>query len=91
MIHVSDHRTYCPYFTTISLLKAILETHGEHFKWKDPPYEYEYEKMPIDLILGDLVLRDKIETGEDLLKIKKGWVSELESFIEWRRPYLLYD
>ncbi|MBW2610033.1 MAG: DUF1343 domain-containing protein [Deltaproteobacteria bacterium] len=90
MIHVLDHRTYCPYFTTIALLKAVIETHGEHFQWKEPPYEYEYEKMPIDLILGDSGLRDKIETGEDLLKIKKGWLSELESFIELRRPYLLY-
>jgi len=90
MIHILDHHTYCPYFTTIALLKAIIETHGGQFQWKDPPYEYEYDKMPIDMILGSKELRDEIETGRDLLEIKERWLSELKSFIEWRRPYLLY-
>ena len=90
MIHVLDPHLYCPYFTSIALLKAIIETHGEQFMWREPPYEYEYEKMPIDLILGDLSLRDKIERGVDLFRIREGWGAELENFLEWRRPYLLY-
>ncbi|MBL7177347.1 MAG: DUF1343 domain-containing protein [Desulfobacteraceae bacterium] len=90
MIHILDHRAYRPYFTTIALLKAIIEIHRKDFQWKESPYEYEYEKMPIDMILGDSNLRREIETGEDLTTIEEKWLTGLNSFPTWRRPYLLY-
>ncbi len=90
MIHILDHRAYRPYFTTIALLKAIIEIHRKDFQWKEPPYEYEYEKMPIDMILGDSNLRREIETGEDLTTIEEKWLTGFNSFPAWRRPYLLY-
>jgi uncharacterized protein YbbC (DUF1343 family) len=90
MIHILDHRAYRPYFTTIALLKATIEIHRKDFQWKEPPYEYEYEKMPIDMILGDSNLRREIETGEDLTTIEEKWLTGLNSYPAWRRPYLLY-
>jgi uncharacterized protein YbbC (DUF1343 family) len=91
MIHIFDHRLYRPYFSTLVLLKAILELHKEQFAWKKPPYEYEYDKMPIDLILGDSSLKIKMEKGADLLEIQERWVEELKDFLEWRKSYLLYS
>ena len=91
MIHILDLETYNPYFTSLSLLKAVIHTHKDKFHWKNPPYEYEYEKMPIDMILGNKKLRKDIEAGEDLLQIKSGWLSELNDYCEWRKQYLLYN
>jgi len=91
MIHILDHRLYRPYFSALVLLKAILELHKEQFAWKKPPYEYEYDRMPIDLILGDSSLRIKIEKGADLLEIQERWVEELKDFLEWRKSYFLYS
>ena len=91
MIHILDPHTYRPYFATIALLKAIMETHDRQFEWKAPPYEYEFEKMPIDMILGDSTLRREIEKGADLFPLREKWLKDLESFLEWRRPYLLYS
>ncbi len=91
MIHILDYRTYRPYLTAIALLQAVIETHGDYFQWKEAPYEYEYEKMPIDMILGDPELKDQIEKGADIWEIDEKWFSELQEYIEWRRPYLLYD
>ena len=90
MIHILDPRAYRPYFTTIALLDAMLKRHGERFEWKQPPYEYEYEKMPIDVILGDSSLRNDLESGVDLFHIREEWLKELKNFLEWREPYLLY-
>jgi uncharacterized protein YbbC (DUF1343 family) len=90
MIHIIDPHRYSPYFTSLALLKTIIEVHRERFQWKSPPYEYEYEKMPIDIILGNSELRQDIESGKDLLKIKAAWLSEINEYLEWRRPYLLY-
>jgi uncharacterized protein YbbC (DUF1343 family) len=91
MIHILAHETYQPYFTTLALLKATLEVHGSDFAWREPPYEYEYEKMPIDMILGDSDLRREIETGGDLMVIKERWSKESEEFLRFRSPYLLYS
>lgn len=90
MIHVLDPHVYRPCFTTIALLRSIMEIHGPLFKWKDPPYEYEYEEMPIDLILGDYSLRSELEKGADLAEIQERWLAELEDYLAWRGPYLLY-
>ena len=59
--------------------------------WKDPPYEYEFEKMPIDLILGNKNLRDELENGRDLFDMHAEWASENKKFDEWRKGFLLYD
>lgn len=91
MIHILDYGAFRPYFTSVAILKALIETHGEESLWRDPPYEYEYEKMPIDLILGSSELRKDIESGKDLFKIEKGWVRELKDFDDWRKSFLLYD
>ncbi len=90
MIHILDYRTYLPYFTSIALLKTIINSCQGQFQWKKPPYEYEYETMPIDLIIGDSELRRELETGGDLLGIREEWLSKIKDFMEWRRPYLLY-
>jgi uncharacterized protein YbbC (DUF1343 family) len=90
MIHVTDHSAYRPYFTALALLKAVMETHGKEFAWKEPPYEYEFERLPIDLILGDESLRKELEEGADLTRCQEKWNEELRNFINLRESYLLY-
>ena len=90
LIHVLDHSIYRPYRTSLSLLTSIIAIHREQFAWKEPPYEYEYKKLPIDLILGDSSLRRKIEKGEKLFELEKMWIKDLNGFTEWRNSFLLY-
>ena len=90
MIHIIDHSEYKPFLTSISLLKILYEEYGNEFKWKLPPYEYEYTRMPIDIILGDSSLRTLIEKGEDIECLWEEWNEELNRYLDWRRPYLLY-
>lgn len=91
MIHVLDPHLYRPYFTSIALLKTVLEIHRQSLEWKNPPYEYEYKKKPIDLIMGNSSLRHELESGAHLSLIQEKWEKELEYFIQWRKPYLLYS
>ena len=90
MIHILDAGRYRSYFTTVAILKRIMDVHSEKFEWKDPPYEYEYRKKPIDLILGDSGLRRDLESGVPVQRLRESWQSDIESFIRWRKPYLLY-
>jgi uncharacterized protein YbbC (DUF1343 family) len=90
MLYVLNPREFKPFFTSLSLLAAVLENHSDHFEWKAPPYEYEYEKKPIDLILGDPHIREKLESGTPVSELWNSSKEELEEFMEFRRPYLLY-
>jgi len=90
MIHILDPHNYQPYYTSLALLQTIMELHRRDFAWKQPPYEYEYKKKPIDMIMGNTTLRRGLESGKSLPLMREGWLPELESYVSWRRPYLLY-
>lgn len=88
-LHVTDPVSFRPYRTTLALLQATARRHRE-FALKSPPYEYEYEKTPIDLILGDESIWPRLRAGEPLLELESGWQTELTDFARRRQSYLLY-
>ena len=90
MVHVTDPDAFRPYSLTIAILRAIRLTHGDRFEWKQPPYEYEFERMPIDLLLGDRSLREGIERGLEMADLQAVWEGEVKEFREWREGFLLY-
>jgi uncharacterized protein YbbC (DUF1343 family) len=89
-IHVTEPELYRPYRTSLALLQAILRCHPDRFEWKAPPYEYEYERMPIDLILGDGKIREHLSAMLPITDLESSWRQELHAFEETRRAYLLY-
>lgn len=90
-IHVTDATTFLPYRTSLALLQAVMQCYPEEFSYKEPPYEYEFERLPMDLILGDVVLRQALESGESVMLLEKKWQPELDLFLEKRRKYLIYN
>jgi uncharacterized protein YbbC (DUF1343 family) len=89
-IHVIEPALYTPYRLSLQLLQAANNLHPENFQWKPPPYEYEFEKMPIDLILGDREIRKKICRKEEVEKIEQSWQKDLEAFRITSRDFYLY-
>ncbi len=90
-IHVINREKFKPFKTGISILKAIYDLYPEEFSWKMPPYEYEYKKMPIDILAGTDRLRIEIEKGKTIDRIEE-WYSEecLDFNRKYRKKYLLY-
>ncbi len=69
----------------------MLKHHPHEFKFKDPPYEYEFERLPMDLLLGNKTLREKIVALEDPVRLSDQWQDELNAFRSLSRTYHLYD
>lgn len=90
MIHIRDRRFFRPFHLSMAVLGAVLELYGDKFEWKEPPYEYEYEKKPIDMILGNVEIRRKLESGVKVDELKNHYGTALEDFNRWRKSYLLY-
>jgi uncharacterized protein YbbC (DUF1343 family) len=60
------------------------------FAWKRPPYEYEYDRMPIDILAGDTWIREAIEGLHPLNEIRQRFLRESAEFHPARDAALLY-
>jgi uncharacterized protein YbbC (DUF1343 family) len=89
-IHVTDRDAFQPVKTGVALIEMFRRFDPVRFQWRQPPYEYEHEKMPIDILAGSDVLRQQIESGVPVEEIAASWRGDQEAFLRLRRPYLLY-
>lgn len=90
-IHVTDTKLYTPYLASLIFFQEIFRAHPQEFQFKPPPYEYEYDRLPMDLILGSKSLRQSISDMIDPKTLEKGWQEELDQFIESSKPFYLYE
>jgi uncharacterized protein YbbC (DUF1343 family) len=89
-IHVTEPLRYKPYEVSLRLLQAVIRLNKEDFEWKPPPYEYEREKQPIDLIIGDREVRQKIEKLHDIGELETTWSDGIETFKNISKDFHLY-
>jgi len=89
-IHVTDRLAFRPVLTGVALIQMFRNLNPQNFAWRQPPYEYEHDKLPIDILAGSAALREQIESNLGALDIAASWREEEEAFREIRRPYLLY-
>jgi uncharacterized protein YbbC (DUF1343 family) len=60
------------------------------FAWRQPPYEYEHDKLPIDILAGSSTLREQIESGVAPKDIAHSWRDDEAAFRKARQKFLLY-
>ena len=89
-IHVLDRKTFRAVETGVALIEAFRAAAPDRFEWKKPPYEYEYERMPIDLLSGSSDLREKIDAGVGAADIARAWEPAVREFLKVREKFLLY-
>jgi uncharacterized protein YbbC (DUF1343 family) len=54
-LHVIDRNLFQPFRTGLEVLRCLRRMYANHFQWKPPPYEYEYNRLPIEVLLGGSV------------------------------------
>ena len=68
-IHVVDRNAFKPVITGAAIISAIRPLYPDGFDWKQPPYEYVYDKLPFDVINGSSRLRAQIGSGAPVSEI----------------------
>jgi len=89
-VHVLDREAFEPYLTGISTIAAVKALYPESFAWREPPYEYEYTKPPIEILCGGKALPRLMDAGARPEAIRASWQQDVAGFIRGRGPYLLY-
>ena len=92
-LHVTDAASYRPYRTTLAILIAVSNVWPNDFTWRNPPYEYETSKLPIDTISGSSMLRQRLDDPKrcDLAELDSLATLDESAWSERTRPHRLYD
>jgi uncharacterized protein YbbC (DUF1343 family) len=89
-IHVTDRTVFRPVLTGAALIRMFWKSNPQKFAWRQPPYEYEHDKLPIDILAGSSMLRQQIESGLEPMVIADSWQDDEAAFRQLREPFLLY-
>jgi len=89
-LHIAERDLFEPVITGLAMVKTIYELYPNNFKWKDTPYEYEFDRNPFDVIAGTTKIREMIEKGKSIAEIKLSWKDDVKEFNEFRERYFLY-
>jgi uncharacterized protein YbbC (DUF1343 family) len=90
-LHIVDRDSFKPVITAVAIITAIRQLYPNEFAWKQPPYEYVFDKMPFDVINGSSQLREDIESQKPVAEIERRWREQLDEFDKRRAPYLIYS
>jgi uncharacterized protein YbbC (DUF1343 family) len=92
-IHVVDPSTVRSVALILQVLAAVQRLWPRDFAWLPPPYEYEREKMPIDILYGSPRLREALASATPLSPQLITQLAALDEKTWWARaqPYLLYE
>ncbi len=88
--HVTDRQVFKPYVATLTLLSVLRQLYPRDLQWRKPPYEYELERLPIDLLTGDDCIRIGLDSGLRAEELEACWQDDLDRFCEVRQDFLLY-
>ena len=89
-IHVLDRTSFRPVITGVALIDEIRAASPSQFAWRRPPYEYEHDHEPIDILSGSPALRTAIEAGVRAEDLARAWATESQAFEQLREQFLIY-
>jgi uncharacterized protein YbbC (DUF1343 family) len=89
-VHVTDRTIFPAMGVAVEMLDEFKREAPREKLWRDPPYEYEHVKPPIDILYGSDRLRKGIDAGEAPASIMANWDRDEAAFRTLREKYLLY-
>jgi uncharacterized protein YbbC (DUF1343 family) len=91
-IHITDPLSFFPVGTVLEILDAIIETsEPSTLKFNPPPYEYENDLIPFDILSGDSLIRESLLNRTPVRIEKERWRDEIEEFKKEFRRFSFYS
>jgi uncharacterized protein YbbC (DUF1343 family) len=89
-LHVTDRDHFQSLRTTLAILQDVLALHPEDFSWRAEAYEFVQDRLAIDLLLGDPLLRHALCDGAALEDLDEMMAHARAPFLPQREAALLY-
>jgi uncharacterized protein YbbC (DUF1343 family) len=89
-IHITDWKRVKSVRTAVEIIAMAIKMYKDSFSFNLPPYEYETEKLPFDILAGNSCLREMLLSGKDPVQIEKSWKIELSNYSKRTKKIQLY-
>lgn len=89
-LHVTDHQTFEPVLTGVAVFQEVKRLWPEDFAWRQGPFEYVEDRLPIDILAGNSWIRTAVEDLSPLANVRERLAAEAEAFDPLRNEALLY-
>lgn len=90
-IHITDIDSFRPVATALEIFDAIIESsETDALSFNVPPYEYEYNLMPFDILSGDSGMRETLISRNNIRMEKERWSFEIDEFRKEFRQIAFY-
>jgi len=90
-IHVSRHEEYFPVGTVLEVIDSIIQTTDPGaLRFNQPPYEYERNMIPFDILSGDSTMRQVLLNRYPVNQEKERWREEIEVFRKEFKDFSAY-
>ena len=81
-VHVTDRDGFQPVLTYLAILTEIRRLWPDQLEWKQPPYEYETVKLPIDILAGGTDCRLAVDSGANPHDVAALWQTRAQYFAD---------
>jgi uncharacterized protein YbbC (DUF1343 family) len=88
-MYITDSAKIRSYYAGLAILRSCIELYKDAFKWKEPPYEYNYTTTPIKLIMGSNNVVEHLTADKFSLQ-DEVWHKGVNGYIEQASSVLLY-
>ena len=89
-VHVTDRSRFESVTMTFCVLSELLTNYPDEFRWREEAYEFVGDKLAVDLLIGDPVLRKGLEDGDDPVALARIRSGRRQLFDEQRASCLIY-
>ena len=90
LVQIRDREKFRSFAVYYELIRLVRQFHPEQFSWQTPPYEFEFKRLPIDMICGSDLIRKSIEKNIPFAGIHDDIEREIVTYAESIRPFRLY-
>ncbi len=90
LVHPEEPEKFESFRTYYEIIRVIAALYPGEFYWKQPPYEFEYSRPPIDMICGSDFIRGSIDKNRVFDDIKNKIDPGIRAYKEDVVDYLLY-
>lgn len=90
LVHVEDFIQFRSFAVYYEIIRLIRRLHPSQFEWKEPPYEFEHERPPIDMINGSDSIRTALEEDVPFQQLEESLRQQILAFRNAAENAFLY-
>lgn len=90
LAQVTDRGRFRSFAAYYELIRAVARLYPGRFAWKKPPYEFERQRPPMDMICGGDLVRRSIGNDVPYARLRAGVERGIAAYAEALRPFHLY-